>query len=669
MGGILNTASRALQANQTVLTTIGNNISNVNTPGYSRQQVSLEAVQGQFTGGGYIGKGVSVETIRRNVNDFLVKQSAIAGAIYSADNMRSDRLNQLQELFPGGADGLGAAINAMMNSFSDVATAPTDLTARQVTLTRIDETATRLRQASQNLDNLVTGVRQDVAQKIASINTITTNIAATNDEIARAFASGQPPNDLLDRREQLVRDLNQYVQTSQVPASDGTLSLFIGGSQALVLGTTAATLSLTTDDYNDLLGGKLAITRGGATVSMDEQALGGGEVPALLRYMNTDLNSARSQLGRISIAMTDSINAQHQLGLDLSGNPGGNVFTATSFGANNVLTPQAPATVNAGTATMALSVNSDSQLLPSDYEITFSGANTYSILRRSDNSVRQVNFTTPTNYTVTQIPGGTPVAYTASSSDTAVLDGLNISFTAGAVAGDRFLLKPYSTSASNIQAQFSSPAALAVTSPIAAKANPANTGSLALSKLVATGNATTLDNYQINFSITGAGVSQYTVVDTTTATTVVPATNFVPGQAITYTPTGGPGFSITLTGAAKAGDQFLVQKNPYPNLDGGNATAMMDIRDQAMFDGAPFSDGYANMLADLGTRAQSAQSAAKVSQTIANNLEKDRTSVSGVNLDEEAAQMLQYQQAYQASAKVVQVAQSMFDTLVQNLFH
>ncbi len=254
--GILNVGVSALQATQVALQTTGNNISNVNTPGYSRQSVVLQSLEGQFSGGGYIGKGVDLVTIQRNVSDFLTRQSALASATSSSDATRSDKLNQLQEIFQGGTGGLGAAINAMLNSFSDVASAPTDLTARQVVLTRIDETASRLRAASSSLDDLHNGIRQELTQKIAAINTIAGNLAKVNDQIARAKGTGQSPNDLLDHREQLVRDLNQLVQTSQVQADDGSLSIFIGGSQALVLGTTASTVSLTRDDYADALSGK-----------------------------------------------------------------------------------------------------------------------------------------------------------------------------------------------------------------------------------------------------------------------------------------------------------------------------------------------------------------------------------------------------------------------------
>ena len=239
MSGLLNVGTRALQANQVALQTAGNNIANVNTPGYSRQSVVLRAVEGQYSGAGYIGKGVEIQTIQRNYSAFLTTQATQAGATQSADVTRADKLNQLEGIFGGGTTGLGAAINDMLNSFSDVASAPTDLTARTVALTRVDETASRMRSSAQQLDDLQQSVSVELSNKVNSINKLAQSIADVNEKVARAQGSGQPANDLLDQRDQLIRDLNQYVQTTSVAASDGTVNLFIGGSQPIVMGILA----------------------------------------------------------------------------------------------------------------------------------------------------------------------------------------------------------------------------------------------------------------------------------------------------------------------------------------------------------------------------------------------------------------------------------------------
>ena len=653
---ILSSGARALLANQMALQTAGNNIANVNTPGYSRQKLVLQTVEGQYTGGGYIGNGVSVETIQRNFSEFLTRQATMAGSAQSADGKRFDMLKQLEGVFESGKGGLGAAISDMLNAFSDVATAPTDLTARTVVLTRVDETAARIRATSQRLDDLVQGIGQELGQKVTAINSLTKSIAQVNAEIVRGSAAGQPPNDLLDRRDQLIRELNQYVQTTSVPADDGSIGLFIGGSQAIVLGATSTPVSIVTDDYGDTQKNKLAITRNGLTFTLDENNLAGGEISGLLRFQNTDLAEGRNLLGRLTLSVTTAMNDQHKLGMDLNGNVGGNLFSPTVFGAQNVREPRAPATLNTGTMTGAngptLAINDITQLVPSDYEMIFTSGTAGTITRRSDGVV----------FTFPQLPAPSPAPATL----LARVDGLDFDNPTSAApnAGDRFLFKPFSTSASNVSSVFSTPRALAVASPVAGSMGTSNTGSLQQVSLVARSNPVAVTPVVLTFT----GANSYTRSDEAppNATTFT----FTPGQAIEgTTPTTAPltEWSLTLQGTPAAGDLFTVGPNAYPAFNAGNAAAMLDLRDVALFDGGPLTDGYAGLIAQIGIRTQSAGYAADVSGSIANNLERDRTSVSGVNLDEEAAKLLQYQQAYQASAKIIQIAQNIFDTLIQGM--
>jgi len=638
--GILNIGTRALVANQTVLQTTGNNIANVNTPGYSRQTAVLQTVQGQFTGGGYIGKGVDVATIERTYSAFLTRQAALAGSTSAADTARAEKLKQLEGIFPGGSSGLGAAVNDMLNAFSDVASAPTDLTARTVALTRVSETASRMRSAAQTLDDLQLGVQQELEQKVSAVNSLASSIAAVNDKIARVQGNGQTPNDLLDQRDQLVRDLNSYIQTSSVAASDGTLGIFIGGSQALVLGTTAAPLSLVADDFNDPLKNKLAISRNGVSVTLDEARLGGGEVSGLLRFENTDLAEGRNLLGRLTLAVSTGMNAQHKLGLDLDGNVGGNLFTPTDLNAAGIiLKPTGQAT----STTLALAISDVTQFVASDYEVYFSSATAGNITRKSDGVVTAFDFGVTS-----------PV----------VLDGLSLTKdVVNASIGDRFLLKPFSSSASDIRSEFSTPRSLAVARPFVGKMGATNTGSLQLASLSAKTNAATPPQ-PTPVVITFSASNTYTRSD------IAGSFTYTSGQTISAAD-----WSLVLQGSAKVGDTFSVVgiKDAANNngvdykLNAGNAAALMDLRDVAMFDGAAMTDGYANLMSQIGIRTQSANYSAEVSGSIAANLETDRTGVSGVNLDEEAAKLIQYQQAYQASAKVIQIAQSIFDTLIQTM--
>ncbi len=659
MSGILSVGTRALQANQIALQTTGNNIANVNTAGYTRQSAVMQNVAGQFSGSGYIGKGVDVSTIQRTYSEFLTRQSALAGATSSGATARAEKLKQLETLFQGGTDGLGATVSDMLNAFSDVASAPTDVTARTVALARVSETALRMSSTATSMDDLQQSLTLEIKNKINSINSLATGVASVNEEIARAQGNGQSPNDLLDQRDQLVRELNQYIQTTSIPASDGTVGIFIGGSLALVLGNKASTIALVADEFG-VASQKLAINQNGFITTLNESMLGGGEVPGLLRFQSTDMAEARNLLGRYALAVTTRMNEQHGLGLDLDGNAGGNLFKTTDLNAaSNIPKTVAPATLNTGTANLTLGIADVSKFAASDYEINFTGVATGNITRKSDGVVTAF--------------GSVPIT----------IDGLTIAVTTGAAAGDRFLIKPFSTAAGNVSAEFSTPRSLAVASPWVGRMGAANTGSLGVANLQTRSNpfpaAATTPVAAVTLKFISA--NQYIRSDVADFNNYPPSTgllpqpvpfNYVSGQAIEGTvPATNPltKWSVTLQGAPTSSDTFTIGTQPTDmrNLNSGNASAMMNLRDAATFDGASLTDGYAGLIAQIGVRSQSASHTANVSGAIASSLERDRTAVSGVNLDEEAAKLLQYQQAYQASAKVIQIAQGIFDTLIQTI--
>lgn len=673
---LLNVGARALLANQVALQTAGHNIANVSTAGYSRQSVVLQTVQGQFTGGGYIGKGVDVQTILRNHSELLTRQATAAAAVDAGDTVRMDRLRQLQDVFAGGPSGIGASVNEMMNALSDVVSSPMDLTARSVALTRMDETAARMRDASQRLDEIGYTVAEQLKSSMLAVNSLAKNIAGVNEQIARAKGNGQPANDLLDQRDQLIRELNQHIQTSQVAADDGTVSVFVAGSQPLVLGNKAATLSI--DDPVDFGAGSgkkvLSFQQPGSAtkVELNENMLGGGQVAGLLRFQNNDLAEGRNLLGRMAIAISESMNTQNRLGLTLDGNPGENLFAPISLG-NAVRS-----SLNTSTASMALTVTDPTLLQASSYTISFTSPVAGSVTRQSDGKVFSFDNLAP--------PPATSMAAIFSGQGLGVVP----SVAPAPAAGDQFMINSLQGAAAELKALQYSPVDLAAANPINAAMGANNTGTLQLASLKATGlpnppglvlppdaNPAPLPplpplpiagGIQLQFNAVPS--STYNILDrgTNPPTVVAAAQSFVSGQAISYN-----GWEITLNGAPKPGDTVTIgnatdpQYGDWYQRDAGNASELMGLRDVPMFDGATLSDGFASAMAQIGTRTQSAQFAAELSSAIATNLERDRTAVSGVNLDEEAARLIQFQQAYQASAKMLQIAQNIFDTLIQGL--
>ncbi len=632
MSSLLNIGKSALLANQQVLRTTGNNIANVNTAGYSRQNVQLNAVEGLYSGSGYYGRGVEAATVLRSHSDMLTRQVALTGSIAASDSKRLEQLQKLEDLFQGGKTGLGASINDMLNAFSDVANSPTDLTARTVVLARADETAARFRAISQDLDNLRSSLQLELKANVQTVNQLASKIADSNREIRNQQGSGQTPNDLLDQRDELIRQLNTLVQTSSIAAEDGSINIFVAGSQPLVLGIAASKLTLTPDAFGDPYKANLTMERSGLTVVLDESSLAGGALAGQLRFQNNDLADAVNMLGRMALALGTTLNQQHSLGLDLNGAPAGNLMTL------GPISDGLPALVNTGSASIQVSVQTTpssgaTQLSASDYEVLFTGAAAGTVRRISDGQITSF--------------GAVPLQ----------IDGLSLQVSGTAAAGDRFMITPYRQVAAGMDVAFASPRALAVASPVVPSAGVTNQGSLTLQTLIpqqANANMT----QTVTLTFTGAG--SFDVVGTGTGNPTGVA--YVPGQPISYN-----GWALTLKGTPQIGDTYTVQANAYPSIDAGNAHAMLAIRDIAMFDGATTTDGYAALMAEIGVRVQSAGFASAVSTSIASYATTDQAALAGVNLDEEAARMLQFQQAYQASAKILQVSQTLFDSLLANL--
>ncbi|SDP93522.1 flagellar hook-associated protein 1 FlgK [Rhodoferax sp. OV413] len=630
MSNLLNVGTRALVANEVALQTIGNNIANASTVGYSRQTTVLQTVEGQYSGGGYIGKGVDIATIQRNHNEYLTRQAALSKSVSASDIARANKLLQLEDIFTGGKNGLGAAVTDMMNAFSDVASAPTDLTARTVVLTRADEAAARFNNAATQLTNLQTGLRTELDNAVSAVNTLTTSIAAVNLQLQQAKGNGQSPNDLLDKRDNLISQLNQYIQTTSIDAGDGTVTLFAASSQPLVLGVKANPLSVQTDPQDNTKT-QIAINFGNQTSVLSEDMMGGGEIAGMLKFQNKDLAEGVNLLGRMAVSITTVLNAQHQLGLDLDGNAGGNLFSPVNM-PNGV-----GATFNTGTGTIGISVDpaNVAKLAASDYTVTYTSAVAFTVTRNSDNTVVTPDPVTGSYDGLLITPGGTPNS------------------------GDSFLLQPFRNAAADIGIAFASPRQLAVASPVQGAMGTTNTGSLSVANLTAK-----------SVPIPAAVTLTFTGANTYTRSDIAGTFTYNPGTAIPYDASNlASGWSLTMSGAAQVGDTITLgpSNTSYAKLNAGNADALMDLRDLALFDGASLADGYASLMSQVGVRVQSVQYTAEVSKSIADNLETSRTGVSGVNLDEEAAKLLQYQQAYQASSKMIQIAQTIFDSLMASV--
>ena len=636
---LMSIGTSAMTANYAALQTTGNNIANANVAGYSRQQVELQTAQGQFTGAGFLGKGVDVATVTRAHDVFLTREATTAQSLSAGDQARLDQLKRLEQIFPTGQQGLGYISGQLLNSMVDLASQPQDSSTRQVVLANAQSAAAAFAAAGGQLDSLQGGIAQDLASGIASVNQITHQIAGVNDQISRVAGSGQPPNDLLDQRDHLISQLSNFMQVTTLPASDGSLSVFVAGGQRLVLGNQAATLGMVADNYDTSLQAIAVIDNGVARV-MPSPLIGAGSLGGLLRFQNSDLAAARNQLGQMATALATSVNQQQALGLDLRTPPGSGA-PLFALGAPLALPAQTNAKNAAGNfiASVSLTVANASQLEASEYGLRADPANAgqYLLTRASDGLVRSI-------------------------ASGATVDGLTISVGAPApAAGDSFLLQPVTRAANNMQAVLNDPRGIAAASPLEAVRGVANTGTATVGSLAITSAAVNPQNTATITFTDNLGNYAWSLNDRTTNAPVANGT----GAWQAGTPIALNSFALQLSGVPASGDQFTVARTAQPASNNGNARAMVALRDQAMVGGETITDAYASAMADVGLRVQAASTAADLSTGVSASAQSARAAQAGVNLDEEAARLLQYQQSYQAAAKVLQVAQTLFDTLLK----
>jgi flagellar hook-associated protein 1 FlgK len=649
-GDTLGNAISGLLAFQRGLSVTSHNISNVNTPGYSRQRVELTARTPTAFAGGFIGNGVQTTAIQRVYDDFLTRQlqsgtSAQTGlATYHSFAARVDSLL-------GDPDaGLTPALQSFFAAVQTVANDPSSLAARQVLMSEAESLADRFHYLDQGLADTGRNVNTFIGSTVADINQYATAIADMNGQIvlARGQSGGQAPNDLLDQRDELVRKLSELVSASTLQQDDGSINVFIGSGQTLVVGNQTQSLVAVANEY-DPTRYEIGYQAGAGTINVTSQ-LSGGQLGGVLAFRAEVLDPARNALGRIALAVSAQVNAQHALGQDLNGNLGANFFVPINASSPNA----AASSLNSGGGAVGVTVSNPSALKTADYLLAYDGAN-YTVTRLTDNAT---------------IYSGAPFPATLAG------EGLNLSLSGAPAAGDRFLISPTRAAAGDIGVAIGDPRLVAAAAPIRTAATVGNTGSGSIGAgTVSTVSGLPLAAGNGNMTLTfagdnGTGVPGFVVSDgsgTIGALDYNPATESA-GKNFTLPPPFA-GIAFGVSGVPVAGDTFTVMDNTSGQGDNRNALLLGALPTQLKLDGgtASYTDAYGSLTAEVGTRTRSAENNAGVQKTLLDQATAARESVSGVNLDEEAANMLRFQQAYQAAAQMIGVADTLFQTLIVTL--
>lgn len=674
MASLLNIGITGLSASQSALTTTGNNITNANTPGYSRQRVNFNTMPQQYVGAaGYIGSGVRVTGVERIVSDYMVTQLRMDTSNYQELDTYFSQISQLDSLLADQSTGLTPAMQALFANLQESSKDPTSVPVRQVVLSNLDSLTQRFQSLYERLQTLGQGVNQQLGTYASEVNTLTQNIAKLNREIVtQQGGAGATPNSLLDQREELLRQLAEQIGVKVVKQDDGMVNVFTGSGQPLVVGTQAATLS-TEPSASDPSQQALLLQMGSSGKQDITSLVSGGNIGGLLKFRTGTLDVAYNSLGRLAISISDTMNQQQRLGLDLNGNFGNNLFTdinSASAMQNRVL-----ANFNNTGAGQQLGVYIDdsSKLTTSDYRLTFGAGGSFTLTRLSDNTVNTGVITVPIP------PGGQIISNS---------EGFQIQLTAGDFdAGDSFIIQPTRQGAQNIGVSLQTPEGLALAQPIRIGTNASNAGSGTISagEMLAVYQAdgvTPLSTF--NTSAPGSlnpplliqftSANTYEILDNSNPAAPVPLVppqtgTITPGQnnTIAYNDPGPPftpAFQFTIAGHPAAGDIFTVSFNSNGSSDNRNALALAGLNLSKVVGGQTFSDSYSQLVSGVGATAQALKNNRDAADTLLTQSQSNRDAVSAVNLDEEAANLIKFQQAYQASSQVINIARSLFTTLL-----
>ncbi len=657
---LLNIGKSGLLAAQVGMATTGNNITNANVPGYSRERIVQSASKAQDVGYGFVGSGTEVNSVVRYYSDFLTQQLRSAQSSKSALDTYNAQISQVDNLLADTSSGLAPALQDFFKGVQDVASNPASAASRQALLSTADSLAGRFQGLNGRLVEIRDGVNSQITSNVTVINSFATQIADLNDQIGK-FGNSEtsPPNDLLDKRDQIISEMNKQVKTTVTDGGNGSVTVSVGSGQPLVVGNHAFQLAVT-NSPTDLTRVQVGYVTGTKVTVLADSALSGGELGGLLEFRSTTLDKAQNDLGRIAVGLAQTFNAQHALGQDQNGALGGTFFT------------EAPAVVGANvhnnvtsTAVVTAKVSDASKLTGGDYRVDYDGS----------------------NYTVTPLKGGPQTLispYPQVGPQT--IDGVDFTITGASAQGDSFVVQPTINGASGFTVAISDLSKIAAAAPITTTNPTTNTGHAQIGAgSVGSDYLVPANQLAAPFTLTYTGVpgspglpgtlSGFPAGQSVTVTVKgQPPVVYAPGVPVKYVDgatlsIGGANnnaISVDFTGLPLNGDTFTVGPNTAGVGDNRNARLLGALQTTNIFNGksTTYQGAYAEAVSVVGNKAREVQVNSLSGDALLAQATQAQQSVSGVNLDEEATNLLRYQQAYQAAGKVMQIASTMFDVLL-----
>ena len=642
---IFNTGISGLNAAQWGLNITGQNISNAATPGYSVEAPVYVESSGQYTGSGYIGGGVTTSTVTRSYSSYLNQTMNSATATSNSQNTYLALMSQLNNLVGSPTAGISTGMSSYFSSMQSVSTDPSTTSTRQSALSSAQSLADQFNAAASTYDQLRESVNTSLSSSVAQINSYTTQIASLNQQISVASAQGQPPNQLLDARDLAVTNLNALVGVN-VTTQNGNYNVTFGNGQPLVIGTSSYAVETTTSasDPSEL---SLAYAPPAGTTPtpantqyISDSAVTGGSVGGMLQFRDQSLDPAQAQLGALATSFAGQVNAQNEAGVDLSGSAGSALFTT---GASTVYSNAQ----NTGTAVVSAQITNPSQPPSSDYTLTYTG-------------------TAPNPYTVSDKASGASLGSYPTMAGAGTSIGLTLTDTGTPAPGDSFTILPTRGALDNFAlSSTSSAAGIAAETPVVtATATTGNTGGATIAAASTAGPGLVVPaTGTLTYSTATGDMTSTVSVTLAGGAVVAPGTPFPFTSGMTFS---AAGVNTTITGTPANGDTFTVTTAASGPTDGSNALALSQVgQAKSMNNGTDtLTTAYANYVNSVGNTTDQLQTSSTSQTAVLNQVTAAQQSVSGVNLNEEAANLIQYQQLYEANSKVIQTASTLFQTLI-----
>lgn len=675
---LLTSAVSGMLAAQIGLQTAQHNISNQTTAGYNRQRIIQATNLPNVTGYGFIGQGTHVSTVERMYDRFLSEQVNTAQASASSLDSYYKEISQIDNMLADASSGLSPSLENFFTGVKEVAANPAQTSSRQTMLSNAQALVSRYQSIDSRLQELYSGVNDQLVTQVGTVNSYAQQIAQINQSIIDAQAStNQPANDLLDQRDQLVANLNKLISVTTTVNTDGSYNVFFGTGQQLVVGTQVNTLTAAQSSADP---SRIAVgmANGTSIQELPESLISGGSISGLLKFRSEALDKTANEVGRNAASLALTFNAQNALGQDLLGRSSGDIgFVANFFTlsqprvvANSHNNAQMNAVVTAQLTDASYSAdpavgggNFYTKLTGSDYRLSLDGGN-YTLVRLSDNK----------QWTDTNLQN---LSDTVSASE-----GFSFSASPAMASGDSFLIQPTHEAARNVAvnaAVASDVRLIAAGMAVKTAASTSNSGSGKISAatiLPGYSSAISANNVSLKYTAGSATPLQisglpantvvYYTIDGVTSSVTADAAGvadftYKSGMTITY-----GGVSASLSGNLADNDTFTLSKNAAGVSDSRNAALLLKLQTQYTMSGVAtsFSTAYAQLVSDVGNKTNQASVMLQAQESLLEQSQSARDALSGVNLDEEAANLIKFQQAYQASAKALQIGTNLFDTLI-----